>query len=534
MYLQVKLEVAPKLNLCFIPYKQEYFLRTTQMTLFLNRSLMFFFLIAIFMPIAQTDAVWQQPPHQFSATGAGIAMASDATGNAITVLDNAGIVEAFFYSSISNAWSGPTILGTDNGLIAMDMDASGTALAVWVAPNGTDLHSAFFNGTTWTSGSPDPFASAQAIGDLTVTMNGPNTAMATWINTLIAQGFSSFFTSGSWGAPINLTLLGVSSPLSSDFSSDGTAVASFMIGSNLTIATFNGVSWGGSFTSDPSVLANNVARIDANGHAVVVWVNIIPDNVNARFFNGTVWSSAVVISNTSGNVPTSLSFDMAPSGTGVATWVDGAGVGFSSSFNGTAWSTPQQFAPSVSSSHTSVSVNASGDALLLFQVPGGTIFSARLPLGGVWTAPELVATPSNTVSLLISSLSNNGFGFAAWPEGVQPFNYFATVDRPFVPPPPPSPTPPAPPTSINGASCNDKFATQTDCIHSFIWTASPTPSVVAYQIMRNGVLIATIPASAPLIFVDHNRCKRTDVYTVIALDANGLSSTPVGVIVPSR
>lgn len=491
------------------------------------------FTLTLLMIMGETLAVWELPPNLFPAIGSSIGMSSDSNGNAIVVLDNAGAVEAFYYSKATDAWTGPTNLGSNNGAVAMDMDPSGTAIAVWIDPNGSDLHSSFFNGTSWTTGSPDPFASSGIVIEPIVTMNGPNSALTTWIDSSTGTFLSSFFSAGSWGLTIPIAGPSLSlTPTSSDYSSNGTAVASYTDGTNLLVANFNPTSqnWqlltGSTLdTSVPSTTKNEVARIDANGHAVVVWANGVLE-IRASTFDGTQWLPSVVISSFPGNSPASVSFGMAPSGIGVATWV-GAGQGSSSSYDGSTWSSPQTYGLPVST-ESSISVNAQGDALLLFQTQGfmpgkGVVLSTRLPLNGAWTPPEFLFNPVAPVPILISSLSDNGYGFAAWASGIEDFSYFATVE--IV-----STLPPAPPALIVGSSCKDKFAMQTDCVHTIIWTPSPTSTVVSYQIMRNGIFLALVPASGPLIFIDHLRCKKTDVYTVAAIDANGLTSLPVTIV----
>lgn len=499
------------------------------MTSLLNRFFTFLLLIGAFMPMSLTHAVWEQPPHQFPENGTSFRLSSDANGNAI-VIDSDSIggisfdINAWFYSRVSNMWLGPTFLGVGSGAIALDMDPSGTALALWVDVNGSDIHSNFFDGITWTPGSPDPFAT-NFVQALRVSMNGPDSALAVWYDGTIR---SAFFSGGTWGPTI--TVGSGTIPITADYSSNGTAVVSYLDGTILRVSNFNGTSWGPGIPLDlaVSLTANNaVCQIDANGHAAVVWVNTAGDT-RASTYNGVAWLPSVLLSTTPGNFPFSVSFDMAPSGTGVAIWVDGAKVGFSSSYNGSTWSTPQIFASPISPFQTSVSVNASGDALLLFQTPDitfedGDILSARLPLNGVWTTPVFVRSPGDEVPILISSLSDNGFGFAGWAEGVEGLDYFATVEV--------APLPPEPPASVVGSFCKNKFAMQTDCIHTITWTASPTSTVVAYEIRRNGVVIAIVPAT-DRTFIDGGRCRQTDVYTVAAIDINGLISPPVVVVIP--
>jgi len=91
---------------------------------------------------------------------------------------------------------------------------------------------------------------------------------------------------------------------------------------------------------------------------------------------------------------------------------------------------------------------------------------------------------------------------------------------------------PLPPSNFAGKSIKNQFATQTEYINRLKWTPSPDPSVATYQLYRNGRLIAVIPANGPFVYSDHNRRKHsTDVYTLIAVSADGTQSPPVMVTV---
>lgn len=88
-----------------------------------------------------------------------------------------------------------------------------------------------------------------------------------------------------------------------------------------------------------------------------------------------------------------------------------------------------------------------------------------------------------------------------------------------------------PPTNITGSTCKDNFAMQTDCVKTITWSPSPSPGVTSYYIRRNGILIQIVPASGPFVFVDHDRCRQVDTYTVTAFNALGQESTPATVVI---
>lgn len=496
----------------------------------INRLPVLTFLFTLTLLMGRIHAAWEMPPESFApAMGQSISIASDADGNAIVVLDDSfdsATVQAFFYSRATNTWTGPTTLGNIIGsaFVLVDMDAGGHALAIWQNNSSTEIHSSFFNGSTWTTGSPDPFATPGGISTFNLDMNGPNTGLAVWIDSGTNQAVSSFFVAGIW-SPIPIPIAPSDSIQSSAaYSSNGTAVAGFVNGAALQVSNYIGGVWLSPVTLDPATPFtghNIVLGIDSAGKALAVYVDAAGD-VKSRTFDGiSNWSAAVTISITPANDSFSTSISMAPNGTAVATWIDGAGVGWSNSYNGTTWGTPQQF--SSSARDAEVSVNIHGNALVVYSTSDDEVFSARLPLGGVWTAPEFIfdGTPL-PVNALDSSLSNSEFGFAAWGIGVEGLDFFAAVERIL---------PPAPPTSINGSSCSDRFATQTDLVNIITFIPSPSPTVAAYYLRRNGVLIAVIPATGPYIYFDHNRSKKiVDVYTLTAVNANGAESTPVVVV----
>ena len=88
-----------------------------------------------------------------------------------------------------------------------------------------------------------------------------------------------------------------------------------------------------------------------------------------------------------------------------------------------------------------------------------------------------------------------------------------------------------PPTSISGCAIKNEFLTQTDLIHVISWTASPSSCVTGYQVFRNGKQIAFVPSTSKLEYHDHNRNKKTDAYSVKAVNSFGLVSDTVSVTV---
>ncbi len=91
-----------------------------------------------------------------------------------------------------------------------------------------------------------------------------------------------------------------------------------------------------------------------------------------------------------------------------------------------------------------------------------------------------------------------------------------------------------PPTSISGCSTKNEFLTQIDHIHVVSWTASPSSCVTGYQIFRNGTQIAFVPSTSELVYLDHNRYKKVDVYSVRAVNSFGLISEAASVSIDNQ
>lgn len=89
---------------------------------------------------------------------------------------------------------------------------------------------------------------------------------------------------------------------------------------------------------------------------------------------------------------------------------------------------------------------------------------------------------------------------------------------------------PLPPTNFSGAVVINEFLTQLDRIHKLFWTASPDPTVIGYKIYRGTVQIATVPASGPFVYLDHNQTnKYAVIYTIRSFNASGAVSAPLSV-----
>jgi hypothetical protein len=87
--------------------------------------------------------------------------------------------------------------------------------------------------------------------------------------------------------------------------------------------------------------------------------------------------------------------------------------------------------------------------------------------------------------------------------------------------------PPLAPTHFRATLKTKRF----EAIAKLKWRPSLDPSVVKYQLFRNGKLIATTPASGPFSFKDRLRSpKRKWRYKLVAVNAEGQTSKPVKIV----
>ncbi len=86
-----------------------------------------------------------------------------------------------------------------------------------------------------------------------------------------------------------------------------------------------------------------------------------------------------------------------------------------------------------------------------------------------------------------------------------------------------------------GSTVQNKYLTQIDLVNKITWTVSGTSLPVSYSIYRDANLTdlaATIPVTAPFVFLDHNRIPDvTYTYYVIGKNQVGTTSVPVVITV---
>lgn len=156
---------------------------------------------------------------------------------------------------------------------------------------------------------------------------------------------------------------------------------------------------------------------------------------------------------------------------------------------------------------------------------GAPIYSFYTP-GAGWCQPKTISTISKTAGDIITCFNSMTDQFlAAWSDTSTPDLIFNPTYSFFIDSPPP-------PSTFSGSV--KKPLKRRGVIHQLTWTPPVnSSSIVSYQISRNNVLIATVPASGPFVYNDLNRSKkRMDIYTIVSVNGDGRQSVPLSVALP--
>jgi len=481
-------------------------------------------LLSGFFPLC---ANWQSPPEQFTTSGAGFTpdVAANDNGDAMAVWIDGATVKASQFTA--GTWGAFTAISTNAGTnfsSKVAFDDSGNALAIWATTGTPDnsVHSAFFNGTSWSEPAISPLdSSTNVFQSPVVAMDGAGNGISAWIELTANEVRSSTFSFSFWNAA---TTIGTGNgTVSIAENKNDAAVAVWTNGGVVTANHFASNAWhtataiGSGNESEPGV------GIASSGNALAIWLENTSGAVMSSRFNGTSWSTPQALSTANGN--TNPTIGVAPGGTAVAVWIDSSNAVQSSIYNGTSWSAPTRVSSSPLAKQADVTVASNGNAMAVWAgLTTDNITEAALPLGGSWEEQQTVGTFSNPPNQVVGALSTTGTAFAVWiehgPGSTQ--NAFGAFNLAIIPP--------TAPVSISGKVRVNSFASQYDRLHVITFQPSTDTSTTFYRLRRNGTIIAELPGIGPFNYVDHNRSsKQLDVYTLTAVDAGGLESTPLTV-----
>lgn len=483
-------------------------------------------LLVAFCFSTQTEAAVVYGINQFTNDGLSfsIQVATDDKDNFLGAFqDNINVFGT--YSANGTAWTPPLQLSNNptqiTGGPAVAMDETSTGITFWTENNGGTYFAktTFFNNGIWTSILPPLETTTDTLNSPSISMNGTGKALAGWANSSATEIHASFFNAGVWTPFQNIGVGNTGTNVV--YNLNGQAAAGwnhfdFLI-FDLWVTTYNGTIW------QPPTLLDNLANgspslgIDANGNVIALWSGAGAQDIRFSRFNGASWSTPQTLSTAGGNGGPALA--VFQDGTAIALWPDSAGVIQITQFNGVTWSPLTPFAPGVG---VSITLDSKEDALINWFTSTNQIFAAILPKGGTLLPPVFVTTATTAPILFVdpalSSLST--LASLVWVESQvegdsNSFGIFIAFG-------------PTPPTNLQGATCH----TALERVNVIAWTPSTDPTVVSYNVFRDGVLVAIVPFTGPFVFYDHNRCSNVPAtYSVTAVNAEGFESTPVTITI---
>lgn len=499
---------------------------------------------------SEISAYYPQTPIQFAGYTGNIHVVTDENNHAMVayVNNNGNTIATYYYSN--GAWTAIPIATDVYNITGLVMDPTGKALLTFtvlvppVNPSDdptTDLHSLYFDGVSWNVPATDPLAtSIDAIGSVesTLAMNASGLGVASWSDGDGSDNVRiAFFSGTNWGTPSGPLDIGTGLESHVAINNNGDVVIAWGDASGaVLVKQFIGGIWSTATIINPLAYLIDVGIAD-NGNSLALVrealtnLPVLANDLFASYFIGDTLNSTTLINPPQSSGPGNFSptLQMSTNGTAVAAWYYGFGNKlYYAQFDGNVWAPAVNFQSGPQPRGPGVSINGNGDALIFWgneSTPPATsdFMLGQLPNGGTLTTPQTVYTSNySNIAATKVSLADNGFNTLAWTNS-DAFEFFFPFSLQAIPSPAV--------TNLNAFACNDRFASQQDCINYISWDPSTDPNVTYYDILRNDVYIATVLATDPLVYQDNALCLETIVYTILPYDAVFLVGDPASVTV---
>lgn len=476
----------------------------------------------------------------------------DANGNAtaIWIEDNNIKASSLLYGG---SWSIPFTLSNVLNTASspkLGLDSSGNVLAMWL--ENTQIVSATLPfGGSW-SAEPSP-ASGSGVSNFTFVVNANGNVVAVWLRNGFVESFNRF--SGTWNSPRVLSAANSSYP-DIAISNNDTAIAVWHVvvsgADNLITKTLNinTNSWStpmGVFQGT-AAYHHNYPKItmDQEGNAILAWFryNVFAGNVyqnvqvptTSRVKGAPAWAALpTFLSNQGLRNPADLLIQLKidTNGDALAVWTnsyDGEIFAIESSQKifGGSWtnSIPLQ-APTIYSFAVDVALTE-GISLMTTMAWDGVSdieiqsqeSSLVSPLYQIWRLINTFSTGScNAYPRCALSLTGNTI------NAVTLWNYFDGLNT-VIHASTGSDTTISPPSDLMVTQSVTDFGVYQDYYNTITWLPSSDPTIIQYNIYRNGVLI-TVIAPGTLEFIDHNQMQNGTVTYGIAAISSGFRLSPI-------
>ncbi len=417
---------------------------------------------------------------------------------------------------------------------------TGQFLATWVDQNNNQYptYSFYSSGTGW-SAIDTISTSSQALFNsnaFTSFDSASGKFLATWTDMGSKNPTTSIYTPGVGWSPADLltTSLAAENTVNSCNSDSQFLVTWADRSTNLPKYSFYDINsgWGTAATITMESIADNVytAFNPAANQFLAVWTDIGTGVPMYSLYTSGAWSAAAPIA-AAASVDNDVYCCFNPvTGQFLAAWSDINQnlYPFYSFYTEEEGWTPSETITITSgvTDNVAVSCNLATGAFLATwsNVSNGNPTYSFYTPGTGWESPSVISSTAITGSDVITSFNPLlGQFLATWADRSNAdlifdptYSFFGNI--------------PSPPSKFNGTVLYNRFLNQTDIIHQLFWTPSSDPSIVSYQISRNGIVIAVVPASSPNVYYDHNRSNKVkDVYTIVSQDSDGNQSASVSI-----
>jgi hypothetical protein len=491
---------------------------------------------------------WAANPTKISSNGINASsaeIATDSSGNVTAVwVESGNIVTKSL--PFGGSWGSLTTLdsaGTASSPL-IGMANGGNAVAVWLRAGVVEY--ATLSGGTWTIGSSDVSSALETASNLRLAVDSSGNAIAIWQNSAGAIETATRLAGGSWSSVTTLSASGSDSPSVAIGTSTAVAVWHNISGTTHILQYSRVTTLGGSWsaagaiytttagfplgypkvTVDPSENATVVAYRYQQSGSSYYGVVIVSSTLVA---GATNWAAPSIISNPGQTNPANLSLRVRsdPNGNVVAMWMqstDGSTFSFNAAampFGGN-WSFGQMVSlPGFTGTDGYLHINSIGDYVAVFMANDGTnaiIQSSDFFYGGflpyTWSPLSIVSTGTNNGFPRVASYYASGtiYATAVWTQydGTNTIINASSGSRVML----------LAPSGIGVTQNLHDYGIVQDYYNTITWTPTTDTNAVGQILLRNGVFLASLDASATS-FVDHNQPQSGHgpvVYGIAAID----------------
>lgn len=414
---------------------------------------------------------------------------------------------------LASGWSPPATITTDStveNVVNLAYDPQSQQLfAAWVDDDNFNPYYSIYSSGVWSVGNSVTERTATSPDVFLAYNPSYNQEMFAAFYYMGRNNFTSSYNGTAWNSPQEISD-SVKPGLDTFLAYSGTSLfaswADRTYGTAYSIFDSSSNSWFTPASIDASShpVSNVYMATQSNtGTLFAAWVDNSTGNPMYATYNqnSDTWSSAPIASVSAGP---NVNLTYQPStGAMFAAWISNQTI-YYSIYNGS-WSTPQTIPGSLPIQYfTDVYLLGIGSQVFAAWGGAATLFPYySIYTNGSWSTPQPIAQTQifGNPSLAYNASTNQVF--AAWePYNTPSYPYYSTYNLTTTVP-------------VTAKRVVNDFGTLTEVFYVLTWQAPSTITPSSYTIYRNGVLIATVPASQ-LTYEDHDvSAKVKYTYTVV-------------------